>query len=39
MVQMNLFAGWNIAANVENRLVDTTGEEEGRTDREGSTDI
>ena len=39
MVQMNLFAGQNIDANVENGLVDTTGEEEGRTNREGSTDM
>ena len=39
MVQMNLFAGQNIDANVENGLVDTAGEEEGRTNREGSTDM
>ena len=39
MVQMNLFAGQNIDANVENGLVDKAGEEEGRTNRESSPDV
>lgn len=35
-VLMNLFAGRNGGADIENRLVDTVGEGEGGTNRESS---